>query len=346
MQHPSRTLRILIIGASALTLSVGSARAQTTRSVGATSDLLHAPDGRALATVVSGASVQTHESRAGFTRVTLRGFVDTSFLGARRDSFAQSIRGQTGTVRLRARGARSAPIVAELYAGMGLSRVTRNGAWAQIERSGWIRTNALTGAGTRELASVSEKQGPGTSELAPPTSLIPDSTARPEGALTPARPTDLRSAPDGTPVASARPGTIVTPLARERGWVRVRVEGWIPERDLVPADSAMRSAPSAADLRADPEGSRGRTVSWVVQVLALQHADPLRRDMAPDEPYLLARGPGTESSLVYLAVPPSLLATARSIPPLTKIAVTARVRNGRSEPVGVPILDLMRIVQQ
>ena len=137
----------------------------------------------------------------------------------------------------------------------------------------------------------------------------------------------------------------VTPLGRERGWVRVRVEGWVKAEDMVPADSSLRAALSAADLRADPEGTRGRLVRWTVQVIKLQRADPLRKGLALDEPYLLARGPGDENALLYLAVPPSLLELAKSLAPLDEVLVTARVRNGRSEPVGVPILDLQTLVR-
>jgi len=160
--------------------------------------------------------------------------------------------------------------------------------------------------------------------------------------------TALRTAPDASGIATIQPGATMTPLARERGWVRVRIEGWVPERDLVPADSALRTPLSAADLRADPAGTRGKVVRWVVEVLALQTADPLRRDFAQDEPYLLARGPGTENAIIYLAVPPSLLASARAIAARTTAhaVVTARVRNGHSEPLGVPILDLLSLARQ
>jgi hypothetical protein len=83
-----------------------------------------------------------------------------------------------------------------------------------------------------------------------------------------------------------------------------------------------------------------------VQVLSLQTADPLRPELARDEPYLLAKGPGAEDALLYLAVPPSLLAQASAIPPLTRVLITARVRSGHSEPVGIPILDLRSIAKR
>ena len=103
---------------------------------------------------------------------------------------------------------------------------------------------------------------------------------------------------------------------------------------------------SAADLRADPDGTVGRIVHWDVEILAHQVSDALRKNLADREPYLLAQGPAGESSLLYLAIPPALAATAAQIPDLAKAPITARVRTGRSEPVGVPVLELITIVQR
>ena len=85
-------------------------------------------------------------------------------------------------------------------------------------------------------------------------------------------------------------------------------------------------------------------VRWTVQILATQKADALRRDLNPDETYLLARGPNEENALLYLVVPPALLPIAKTIPELSQALVTARVRTGRSDLVGVPILDLLTLV--
>jgi hypothetical protein len=142
-------------------------------------------------------------------------------------------------------------------------------------------------------------------------------------------------------LATVAQGTTLVPLAHDRGWVRVRLEGWVPEKDLALADTTVRTGVSAADLRADPQGSKGKVVRWSVQLLAKQKADALRRDLAPDETYLLARGPYEENALLYLVVPPSLMPMAKSIPELTQVMITARVRTGRSDLVGVPILDLL-----
>ena len=179
-------------------------------------------------------------------------------------------------------------------------------------------------------------------------SVAIDAAAMSTAPLVAPKGTTLRSAPDARAVGTLQSGATVTPLARERGWVRVRIEAWVPERDVVPADSTLRASLSAADLRADPGGTRGKVVRWEVELLSLQTADPLRRDFAEDEPYLLARGPGTENAIVYLAVPPSLVATARALAArsVSHATVIARVRNGRSEPLGVPILDLLSLARQ
>jgi hypothetical protein len=153
----------------------------------------------------------------------------------------------------------------------------------------------------------------------------------------------LRIAPDGPVSGTLTTAGTVIPLARERGWVRVRMEGWVRESDLLPVDSTLRVTVSAADLRADPIASKGKLVRWKVEILSLQRADALRRDLAEGEPYLLARGPVGENAMLYLALPPALVNDAKAISPLTVVQITARVRTGRSVPTNVPILDIETI---
>ena len=155
--------------------------------------------------------------------------------------------------------------------------------------------------------------------------------------------TTLRDAPSAGVIGELQKSANVEVLARDRGWSRVRVEGWVPDSLLTPADTTYRSNLSAADLRVNPAAARGKMVVWNVEFLALQTADPLRQGLADGEPYILARGPNSENALLYLVVPPSLMGTARALQPLARISVTARVRDGRSEPVGVPILDIETI---
>jgi hypothetical protein len=203
---------------------------------------------------------------------------------------------------------------------------------------------ATTRAATKAPAASIKAGGTSTAPALPAASTpAAASVAIGDSALVPTSNIPLRAAPDAKPLATVAQGTTLMPLARDRGWVRVRLEGWVPERDVAPADTSVRMGVSAADLRADPVGSRGKVVRWSVQILAKQKADVLRKDLAPDETYLLARGPYEENALLYLVVPPSLMAMAKSMPELSQAMITARVRTGRSELVGVPILDLLTI---
>ena len=160
-----------------------------------------------------------------------------------------------------------------------------------------------------------------------------------------AGPSALRDAPSSAAIGELQKTANVEVIARDRGWSRVRIEGWVPDSVLVPADTTFRANLSAADLRADPVSARGKMVLWNVEFLALQTADPLRRGLADEEPYILARGPRSENALLYLVVPPSLIGTARALQPLAKIIVTARVRDGRRDPVGILILAIQTILR-
>jgi len=160
------------------------------------------------------------------------------------------------------------------------------------------------------------------------------------------KPTVVRPAPaSGPPVGQVLKGATVDVIARDRDWVRVRLEGWVRESDLIAADTTLRQL-SAADIRTNPAAAKGKLVRWEVEAVALRSADPLRTGLQTGEQYLLALGPGAEKTLVYIAVPPALLPNVRSLPALAPIIVTARVRDGRSEPAGVPILDLESITRR
>ena len=256
--------------------------------------------------------------------------------------------------------------------GWVLQSALERSAPAEVARSSTTRRPAASGAASSRKASAGEvaaspaprkaatptptvKASPKASPAAPPARplaaavpsrvapSVPSSTPLSDSALVPTSNVALRAAPDARPLATIAQGTTLIPLARDRGWVRVRLEGWVQEKDVAPADTSVRSGVSAADLRADPVGSRGKVVRWAVQILAKQKADVLRRDLAPDEVYLLARGPNEENALLYLVVPEALMTSTKAMPELTQAMITARVRTGKSELVGVPILDLLSI---
>lgn len=315
--------------------SAGQARVARDAEVRAT------PNGSVIATVQVGTEWKTGAVRSGSTMLTIEGWVDASRLGGRRDSFPESI-GGAGTLRIRAEGSRNGRILGVFSAGAGVRLVERSGAWVRVRRGGWILNSALGATSATPAASGANPAATVTPAIAREPTRAParDGALRATAALT------LRNAPGADSMGTLGSGAVVDPIARDRGWVRIRVEAWVPESLLAPADSAYEATLTAADLRLAPVGLRGRIVRWTVQVVGLQTADPLRRALAPDEPYLLAMGPGSENAILYLAVPPSLLAQAKALAPLANVVITARVRTGRSEPTGAPVLDLLSITRR
>jgi SH3-like domain-containing protein len=319
-------------------LAVSPVLAQVT--VTSPTELRAAPGGTTVATITAGTEVRARETRGPETRVRLEGWLHRDLLGGRRDTFALSVRAPSGAF-LRASPTVRARALASLRNGMGVIVVSRKGDWVRVRREAWVATTRL-----REDTTPQRETRAGAVETAPQAIQPPAASPSPN-ALTPARETTIRSAPSGAGLGSLSRGAMLVPLARDREWIRVRFEGWVQERELETADTTVQTRLSAADLRADPDGTRGVLVRWNVQVLSpVQRADPLRRELAENEPYVIARGPDGESALLYLAVPPSLLDAVASISPLTGVVITAKVRSGRSAPVGVPILDLLSIVRR
>jgi hypothetical protein len=312
-----------------------------------------APGGAAVVAIRAGTKVAIVSTKETSALVTIEGWVDASRLAAKVDTFPASVDSKA-PLRIRASASDKAPIIAELRQRVGVRTLGKSGTWTRIRRSAWIPASALpkTAASVAAPKPSAPRAPPSAPpKIAPPVAApqaesvasAPPATSAPLGAMSVTKATKLLTAPGGAAIADVPAGAVVQTLTHDHGFVKVRVEGWLPERELSPADNAVGTQLTAADLRADPEGTRGKLVQWEVEVLSLQIADPLRRELARDEPYLLAKGPGTENALLYLAVPPSLLTQAKALPPLTRVLITARVRAGHSEPVGVPILDLRSI---
>lgn len=349
LRRLSFSLLIFLLGAPSL-----RANAQQGR-LSADTDVRSAPNGTVVAQLRAGTSWPTGATRNGFTSLTIEAWVDASRFGPGRDSFPITI-GGSANLRIREQPSLDGRILGSFRAGAGMSIVQRRDTWARVKREVWVPSSAI--------ALQAASRPPAAAPAAPPSR---PSTARPmpesetavpvpppepvmappaAGSLRTDREVPLRLGPNGQVLAMLDSGVIVATQARERGWVRVRIEGWVPESYFVPADTAFGANLSAADLRADPEGHRGKIVRWRMQIVGLQTADPLRRDMRPNEPFLLAIGPTGEEATVYVTVPQSLVAEARTIPTLSFVVLTARVRTGRSNPTGAPILELISIADR
>jgi hypothetical protein len=343
-----RVLRTLLF----LTLAAVPLGAQS--RLAADTDVRASPTGNPVAMLKGGTSWSTGTTRNGWTLVSIQGWVESSRFAGPRDSFPQSI-GGAATLRIREEPSLDGRVLGEFRGGAGLRIVERRGTWAKIRRDAWIPAGSFTTASARTPTRPEPTPAPATrpatapargSTAAPTAPAAPEPTRAISGGLRADAPASLRTAPGGAAVGELAQGTVVEPLARDRGWVKVRVDAWVPESLFVPADTAYRSELTAIDLRLDPDGTKGRVVRWEVQVVGLQRADPLRRDLEADEPFLLAIGPKGENVILYVAVPASLLNEAKAIPSMQSVILTARVRTGRSRPTGAPILDLLSFVRR
>jgi hypothetical protein len=346
---------------------ISAQRGSSTRRVGnriATLRARGASGARTVASLDAGTAVTVGSgaARSGWVRVSRTGWVLRSALAApaatptprsvakapaRTDTKARTAPAKT-TAKASAKAAtptrRSTAAEPRVESKASAGDVERPAPRAESAASNGTRAAVVAGwSTTAPLASIAGGAAVASAASSTPSATALSGAPLSDSALVPTANVALRAAPNARALATIAQGTPMIPLARDRGWVRVRVEGWVPERDLAPADSSVRSDVSAADLRTDPQGSRGKVVRWEVQVLARQTADALRRDLAENETYLLARGPGDENALLYLVIPPSLLESTKSISTLADVMITARVRTGKSTLVGVPILDLLTI---
>lgn len=329
-------------------LTAFGSRAGAQSVIAAAAEGRAAPGGAVVISLRPGAKVAVGTVRDKFSLVTIEGWVDASRLAGKLDSFPASVDAKA-PLRVRASASATAPILAELRPRSGVTPLSKSGTWTRVKRSAWIPSSALPKpAAAKVAAKVPPKTAQPAAPAKPPVPAANDGDggdvqAEPSGAMSVSTATRLLASPGGKALGEIAAGATVQSLAHDHGFVKVRIEGWVPEKELSPADNSAAAQLTAADLRSDPDGTRGKTVQWEVEVLSLQTADPLRRELARDEPYLLAKGPGDENALLYLAVPPSLLNQAKALPPLTRVLITARVRSGHSEPLGTPILDLKSI---
>lgn len=284
-----------------------------------------------LATVLEGATLAVQERRGRWVLGDLEGWIWSASVAATdRDGFNLVVT-KTGGENLRRSPEGSAARSAILMQGMLLDSLEAQGDWIKVHRAAWIWA-----------ASTAETEGGPPATVAATDSSAPPVRQLPERLLVGSSGAGLLVSPDGDTAAVVGAGTDMEVLARQGGWTRVRLEGWVWEPSTLAPDSAEGATFSVADLRNNPEQFRGRRVEWTLRYVALQRAEAVRKDFYEGEPYFLASPPSRTRDLVYVAVPPELLPAIESIAPLQTIDVVARVRTGRSQ-TGVPILDLIAL---
>lgn len=327
------TKGILLLAVAGATLSPALG-AQTVRVIVPEENFRKAPSASSanrLATVLEGSLLQVRDRQGRWLSAELEGWVwAESVESTDRDGFDLIVT-RPGGENLRREPAAGAPRAARLMRGMLLDSIGAEGEWIRVRRAAWVWA-----ASTAETEASVPASPPVVSEEPPGPESLPDRL------VVGGAPTPLLVSPDGDTVAVMRSGTDMEVLARQGGWSRVRLEGWVWEPSTLPPDSAGAAGFTIADLRANPDQFAGRRVEWTLRFISLERAEPIRRDFYEGEPYLLMSAPAETRDLVYVVVPPELLPAVEQLQSLATLDVIARVRTGRSQ-TGVPILDLLAV---
>lgn len=335
--------RFALIGFLVLLLGPAGAAAQTAEAdeitpvrVVTEENFRQTPGGKRLATVREGTRLVVTGREDDWREVVLSGWAPTASLGQTGQNVYDLVVSRSGGEELRDEPNREGRVAAAMLRGFLLARVEVSGDWTRVRRTGWMWGPSLEEVETPpESASSAGRASPGAGEASenPSERLVVGGTA-----------VRMFLSPEGDTVGVARPGSDLTVLGRQGEWARVRMEGWVRSSELEDPE-ASDAAPelTIADLRANPGRFDGRRVSWELQFISLERAEPARTDFYEGEPFILARPPSAGEGFVYLAVPPELVSRVEQLEPLRSIRVRARVRTGRSALMGAPILDLLEL---
>ncbi len=298
-----------------------------------------APEGARLATLVKGANVATGRVQGGWIEVRLEGWIfERSVARTSRDGFdLLVIRKPSENLRRSPGGA----ILARVEDGALLNRIGRRGGWLHVSRDVWVPRSAFS-SGQTTLGgrnSRSPSAAPNSAQLQTDTSRSRSSS---RGApVQVVKPAPLVETPAGRELGTLSAGSQGKVLARTGGWVRIQVEGWVREEDVMPGQGAALVGVSAAEIRASPSRYIGQVVQWRIQFVSLQKADELRPEIPSGEYYALARGPLPESGFVYVIVPSSRLEQFRALAPLQEIVIEARIKAAATRYLPNPVVELV-----
>lgn len=312
--------------------------------------LLKEPGGTRLVSLVSGLRLTPGRRSGGFMEVTVSGWIFTaSTQPDRREGFALSVKADGGE---NLRSAPDGPVLGRAAEGALFHRVAARGGWTQVRRAGWIAAAALT---TTNRSGATPAQNPAPPPAPAPAAPAPAPTPQPvapaardsdtavrRGILKPG--IQISRTPEGDAVASLLTSGVVTLHEHDRGWVKVRLEGWVRQGEI---DGAVAPLPAitAAMLRQNPDRYVGQTVDWRLQFLSRQRADELRPEMPLGHDYLLTRGPLPETGFVYVMVSKAQADELAGLKPLDELSVRATVRTARTRYLATPIVELVRIVK-
>ncbi len=321
-------------------IGVETLAAQGTYRVLRTENFRREPSAQAslLATVNAGVEMESVSVSERWVEVALEGWVwARSVDSTARAGFDLSVTAANGE---NLRSEPNGTIEARLSYGTVLQEMERRPGWVRVRRVGWMFGPSLERLGGTPAAAT----GPTGTRRTQGETAVPRDSGGPylERGVTSDR-TTLYRTPDGLEAGTLEPDSPVRVLARSGDWVRVQTEGWIRESDIGSAAPGVLVGVSGAEVRASPEEFEGRLVQWVVQFVAIQGADEIRRDIPEGRSYMLARGPLPESGFLYAVLTSEQEERLERLRPLSELVIVGRIRTGRSYYLGNPVLDLLEV---
>ena len=323
----------LLVAAPGFGAGAGAVSAQPTATVQVEENVRAAPNGEVLGRLFPGTVLDVVNRSDRWLEVELEGWVWMRSLQTTSRQDLGLVISAEGGENLRA--APSGVVVGRLNEGTLLSEVERRPGWIRVRRRGFIWASSVEVAEGDDAARDRSAAAP-AGEAAEP---VPQSLRAAE------RPLSIRAAPDGDTLAYVLPGTELEVTARRGRWARVRLEGWA----WIPEDPAPDTAPQVlepSDLQAEPGAHVGRLVSWRLQYISLERAEPVRTDFYQGEPFMLCRFGSEDGPFVYVAVPPERLGEVEGLLPLEFVRVVGRVRTGASALTGTPVIDLASLSRE
>lgn len=333
MRQSSHLLPALPACAALLVLALGPGAAllpaQQEFRVLRTENFRREPSGRAalLATVNAGVELPADSVTDQWVQLVLEGWVWAQSL-APTSQPGFDLRVSPG----RGENLRAAPngrILGRLSEGCLLVELDREPGWVRVRRVAWMFRGSVEPVGAAARAAAPARVAATSSAQIGLDWAVTADRAR------------LYRTPDGDAAGSLAPDASVRVLARSGEWVRVQTEGWVRESDLKPSSPGVLVGVSGAEVRSSPREFEGALLQWVVQYIAIQSADELRREIPEGQRYILARGPLPEAGFVYIVLDDAQLTEIERLEPLTELVIIGRVRTARSQYLGNPILDLV-----
>lgn len=312
-------------------LAPASVHGQTTAVATTEENVRATPNGTRIARVPEGSRLRVLEQQDNWRAAVLDGWIwAASVRDDNRDGHDLVVSASNGE-NLRAEP--NGTIVARLRPGTLLTQIAQEDRWVRVQRQGWIWEQSIR----IERTAASDASGSDDASTSPDPGNARAGTAGGQ----------LLSSPASDTIAQIHPLAQLEVLATEGNWAHVRLKGWIWAPSLAgPSDDHDSVTElSTADLADNPDRYRGLVTEWDVQFIALERAEAIRTDFYEGEPYMLARGPRDEPGFVYVGIPADHVNDVSRTPPLQRIRIRARVRNGWSTLLDAPVLDLLEIVE-